>query len=864
MRPYQPDRQSSLAERAVGLCLIISMALFSVPGALAQQKQDDKDKQQTTQKPDTKQQTAKKTDTPSRRRPRRKVGLLESYKLTIDVGIRTFDLSGEHPGKFEEYRDFTKGVTIRNLFLNFETPNSPYILNFKGLEMGERDQRFSAEAWKIGKFRTKVLWDEIPKYYDKGRTFSLNNAQGLLAVNPDMRARLQAAPNSGAGASTLGNALPNQVRQELPFEATEQLRVRTEQFLFTQSYRPSKFWELFVRGQNVRMSGIRPRPTGTFASENTGPAGDPVWEALGVELPEPVTYRTTNLTFGTLYARGRWKLGLNYDLSFFRNATPSLTWENPFRVTDQLANAPAFGVGRNRFVLGQLALPPDNDYHNVTARGSVQLPYKTELRGTVVWGRGSQNEPFLPYTLNSAMVAANLLPGQPALFGLALPQPSLNGKVHTLSQDYALASKPRRDMNFLLQYRFYNRSNLSPSITFPGLPAFGDSGVRTSIDFFNLPLENLPTSYTRQNALADWQWDVSRKFNLELGYEWEIWNRKLRDAPRTNEHMLRGRLNYKPITGLLLKADYLYANRTPRLYLTQPLSFNPNINTGTAAAPINAGPGWEVTPATRFIRGVSLEFNQLRRFDESKRIRNNGGLSLDVSKWEKVDFSASFRYLRDDYDKDFYGLLYNTQATTDVQVNYYPQQRTSFYANYSREFNQYGYRDLGHRIIIAARNVTACCPQFPIANTYDRASRINFDMFQFGFKTKTKDESTTLDIFYGLGFAKDRTTAGNPFPILAVSLRTAGAYNYPDVISRQQEANVTLMRRIRAGLYAGVRYRYEPYRLDDYYTNNLQPYQAAISEQPGVSVPVARYLFLDSKFTTSHINTVTFFLRYSF
>jgi MtrB/PioB family decaheme-associated outer membrane protein len=854
MRPDISNQFRSLIKRTIILLAIIPAVFSLVPHAWSQQKQEEKKKQVETKKPEVKPEPAAEI----------KSGIFDNLRAIFEIGGRFRSVKGDRPGKFEEYSETPKVFSLQNLTLDFESANSPFLLNFRMLEIGERDARYSAEFGRVGKLRTRILWDQIPKGYSDGRTFELGSS-GFLFVNPDMRARLQATPNSGAGASTLGPQLPAQVRQELPFEAAENLRVRSDQFLFTQSFRPRKSWELYVRAQRVRLSGIRPRPTGTFANENTGPLGDPVWEALGVELPEPVDYRTTNLTFGTQYSRSKWRLGIDYDLSLFRNSFESLTWENPFRVTDSLANAPAFGVGRNRFARGQLALPPDSDSHNVNVRASVDLPYKSQLRGTISWGRGTQNEPFLPYTLNSAMRAPNLLAGQPALFGLALPQPSLNGVIRNLSQNYALASKPRSDMNFLFEYRSYKRDNQTPSIVFPGLPAFGDSGVRTAIDFFGLPLENLPTSYTRQNSTATWQWNLNSKLSWEMNYDWEVWNRKLRDAARTNEHSLRGRLNYKPMTNVSFKADYLYSDRTPRFYITQPLSFNPNINTGTAAAPINAGPGWEVTPATRFIRGVALEFNELRRFDESKRIRKNAGVSVDVARWEKVNFSTSFRYLRDDYDKNFYGLHYNVQATLDAEVSYNPQERTSFFAHYSREQNQTEYSGLGHRIIIAARNVTACCPQFPIANTYVRSSRINYDMFDLGFNTTSKDGRLALDVFYGLGFTKDRTDTVNPFTILAVSQRTAGAVDYPDVINRQQQAKVSVSYKLRPGLDVGVRYRFEPYRLDDYYTNNLQPYQAALPTPNGAgTVPVARYLFMDARFTSYHANVATVFLRYTF
>jgi hypothetical protein len=84
------------------------------------------------------------------------------------------------------------------------------------------------------------------------------------------------------------------------------------------------------------------------------------------------------------------------------------------------------------------------------------------------------------------------------------------------------------------------------------------------------------------------------------------------------------------------------------------------------------------------------------------------------------------------------------------------------------------------------------------------------------------------------------------------------------VINRQQEVNLSLTHQLRPGIDLGFTYRFEPYRLDDFYTNNLVPYSpmqraatVAVSQTP-------RYLFLDARFTSYHANVATVFVRYSF
>src|SRR5262249_46597834 len=163
--------------------------------------------------------------------------------------------------------------------------------------------------------------------------------------------------------------------------------------------------------------------------------------------------------------------------------------------------------------------------------------------------------------------------------------------------------------------------------------------------------------------------------------------------------------------------------------------------------------------------------------------------------------------------------------------------------------------------------VTACCTQCHIANTWDRDSKVKLDMFQFGINTASEGERTVLDLSYVLAFTRDRTFTGNPFPILAIAPRTAGAYNYPDVINWYQEVNFSLTHQLRPGLALGISYLFEPYRLDDYYTNSLQPYQAQLPPPGGplaAAAPVPRYLFLNTRFTSYHANVATIFLRYSF
>jgi hypothetical protein len=157
-----------------------------------------------------------------------------------------------------------------------------------------------------------------------------------------------------------------------------------------------------------------------------------------------------------------------------------------------------------------------------------------------------------------------------------------------------------------------------------------------------------------------------------VDYDWEIWNRKFRDVNRNNQHSIRNRLEFEfnlsgndasdqsvasatPQTGgtaqavqpksrtiLRLKLDHTYADRRAIAYNTQPLTFVSDLAGSPANGPSTA---WVVTSFTTMNDGFPIEFNLLRRFDETGRLRNDGTFTLELLKGEKTNFSASYRYL---------------------------------------------------------------------------------------------------------------------------------------------------------------------------------------------------------------------------
>ena len=77
-------------------------------------------------------------------------------------------------------------------------------------------------------------------------------------------------------------------------------------------------------------------------------------------------YVTDQLDASASYAGKRLQAKFAYYGSTFSDGTPSLTWQNPF-------TAPGFPGA----VAGQLALPPDNQFHQIAVTLGYQLAERT-------------------------------------------------------------------------------------------------------------------------------------------------------------------------------------------------------------------------------------------------------------------------------------------------------------------------------------------------------------------------------------------------------------------------------------------------------------------------------------------------------
>lgn len=840
----------------------------------------------------------------------------QTWHILTSFGVSGYDVDGQLPGKFQEYRDIPRGFFLSALDLEYLNKESQWLVSMRALEVRERDQQISFDAWDVGKFRTQITWNEIPHFLSNSPTLYQNTSPGVLQVSPSIRSNLETLLGGPAAApQPRPNGLPPAfiaaVGTELAAAPKVEIGTRRESGLFTQSWTPIDAVEFHVLAGEIRKHGNLEWGTGTFARQNLFPdppagvpCGDPsrgrfgpnspcdgFWEALGQELPAPIDWRTDRLGGGLNLAGKIWNVGVDYDYQHFRDGVNGLTYDNWFRITDAAGAPPGSAAGRERFARAQVAYPPSSEFQNVILRAGLDLPRDTQFRGVFSWSTVRQNEQFQPYTLNTALqgviggpyvgLASNIPPGTNVFDTSSLPQQSLNGKIRTINENYAIVSRALAPMTFRLQYRYEDLDNDSPQITFPGFSRFGESHWVTAIDYYGVPIRNKPESYTRHDVNASWRIDAGRAFAATLEYQFERYDRTFRTVPREDEHTGRIHLDLTPSSAFALRADYRYSDRKPNTYLTQPLVFNANL-----LVPEPGGPGWEVIrgpnggPATPFNPNLELEFNQLRKFDVGPRKRHEGTGTADLHLGNVATLSGSFRYVRDDYVSrpstpapDFsnllYGALYDESWDASAEFTVTTSERSFLFVNYTREQNRFAYLSIGNLITNAlaspAPNLDPCCAQYPIDNSWERHNRTTLDSLQVGVTWATPGDGWVFDASYALSFSTEKTRTFNPFPpILGNSPRTAATYPYPDVTDRFQELLLSLTRKFSKALEAGIQYRYEPYKVDDFYLNDLSPYAYPNLKVGGDVTNVQRYLFLNSRYGSYTGNQLAAFIKYRY
>jgi MtrB/PioB family decaheme-associated outer membrane protein len=324
------------------------------------------------------------------------------------------------------------------------------------------------------------------------------------------------------------------------------------------------------------------------------------------QLVLPVDQVTDQVEASASYQTRGMQATLTYRASIFRNNDDALTWSHPF--TTGFAGA----------TTGQLALAPDNQFHQIAGSVGYQVSPKVQASAEIAVGRMTQDTPYLAATLNPGLVVP------------ALPAASLNGRADTLDASVRLSAQPMQRLNLSASLTRNQRDNQTASAAYPS--------VSTDMFVGIAPRINLPYSFTRDRARLAADWRAPAGIKLSAGAEHDTVRRTLQETDDTREATLWARASAPLRENLSVSLKLAHAERD-------------NSGYGVVAA---------IQPP---------ENPLLRKFNLADRKRDQAALRADLALGEGVSIGVSADFSDDDYNHSLVGLTRARSASVGADLS---------------------------------------------------------------------------------------------------------------------------------------------------------------------------------------------------
>jgi len=514
----------------------------------------------------------------------------------------------------------------------------PMVLNLRGLNLGLDSRQADAEWSRPGRYGAFFVFDQIPKYWNEfGRIPFFKQGDSAFVLPPGW-----VPGQNAAGMPLLASSL-----HEVESRSMRRIfggglsAVLPENLEGSAAYERQQKWGRLYQGAAMGLTGGNPR---------------------AVALPERIDETTHTWETALRYAAEALQLDLEYQGSRYVDHQGSVTWENPY-----LANAawspnagyppstPCFGSPGCG--LGRKDQPPDNWFNQLIASGGYNLPWwNTRITGNAAFGWMTQNDSYLPYSVNSTLLVTT-----------PVPRNSLNGRIDTTVINFQVDSRPIERLRLDLRYRFDNRDNQTPRNTYVYIR--NDSENQQAIDSGQARV-NRPYSYEQQHVDFEAGYELFRRTELTLGYDWTQTQRDFQEVNRVWENGVSAKLWSRPWSWLSARAHYRHGWRDNSGY--------------DGVAPIYSG------FSQQFLVGFdpTTEFENLpllRKFYLAKVQRNEFGSLFTLTPIETVGIGVNVNWYRDNFDETQVGLTERDGITTGVDVSWSPIERLTTHAFYDYE-----------------------------------------------------------------------------------------------------------------------------------------------------------------------------------
>jgi MtrB/PioB family decaheme-associated outer membrane protein len=338
------------------------------------------------------------------------------------------------------------------------------------------------------------------------------------------------------------------------------------------------------------------------------------------QLVVPVDYVTDEVEAAATYTTGKWQSKFAYYGSFFNNHDQSLTWQSAYNPLSPGADS------------GQLALPPDNRFHQLLFSTGYQLSKRTRFSGDLALGRMEQDDALLPATTN-----ANL--------AVSLPRTSANARVDTVTANLKADTAVNDKLRLNASYRYNDRNNKTPVDLF--------DWVKTDT-FAAIARSNLPYSFTDQDVKLGGDYRFDKRIRFGAGYDYARKDRTNQEVDRTSENTGWAKAMLQLLDNLDVTVKGAHGERDASGYHAVP----------------------EVTPP---------ENPLMSKYNLADRSRDSGSIQASYTPQERVSIGVSADFAHDRYAKSLLGLTSSRDISLNADVAVALTDATSLHAFGGRE-----------------------------------------------------------------------------------------------------------------------------------------------------------------------------------
>lgn len=665
--------------------------------------------------------------------------------------------------RFGRYRGLEQqgGFGLLNIDYQRRGPydgDSAAYVRFQGSRLGLRSREAMFEVGRQGGWRVRADYSQIP---------TLRGGSPQTVFEGTGGAKLTLPMGWVASGTTAGmtRLLPGLRSIDLEQER-RRVGVGIERIL------PGR-WELSAGFRNEDRDGLK--STGAVIG-NSG--GNP----RAVLLPEPIDYQTREFDAAARYNGRKTQFELRYYLSLFDNANDALTWQNPYAAIGGWDRSAGFPTG-----LGSLGLAPDNRFHQVSALVGYNLSARTRMTADVAFGRMTQNQGFLPYTINPTLDARIVQP---------LPRTSLDGRIDTTVVNLRLSSRTSARLHWGASYRYDDRDNRTPRDEYVYIG--GDSQVQDAGPTSSRRRFNEPYSFREQRLRFDVGYRLGGQTRLSASAERRKTDRTYSERERAEEDIFTATLNRSFGDRVEASLRLSRAERDGSTY-----HGNEPFLSGYAPGYTATVPGqWENAPA-------------LRKYFLADRRRDLATLRVTVTPSERWSIGLDASHTDEDYRSSELGLTAARIGAYSADVAFTPHADWSLHGFYTRE--NFDFDQAGQSIRSGAnRLLDAVDP----ARRWTARHGDRVDTAGLGLRWKPRRA--------GYAFGADYVQARSDGDIVVTTgSALPAAAPLPSNITRMDSLSLYGERRLRNDWSMRASYWYERYRSTDWALDRVAANQLA-------------------------------------